>query len=108
MQVTDKMPDIPPQEDPEITSRKADHIRINLEEDVRSSLTTGLEKYRFVHEALPEMNLSDVDLSQTIFGKTVRAPLLISSMTGGTEEAGRINPQGPLSPEAYPRRGARP
>jgi len=78
-------------DDPDITSRKADHIRINLEEDVRSSLTTGLENYRFVHEALPEINLEDVDLSQRLFGRSVRAPLLISSMTGGTAEAGKIN-----------------
>jgi isopentenyl-diphosphate delta-isomerase len=78
-------------ENPAIASRKADHIRINLEEDVRSGLTTGLENYRFIHEALPELDLEAVDLSQKLFGRTVRAPLLISSMTGGTEEAGRIN-----------------
>jgi isopentenyl-diphosphate delta-isomerase len=80
-----------PQEDPLISGRKADHIRINLEEDVRSAITTGLENYRFIHEALPELNLEDVDLSQQLFGKRVRAPLLISSMTGGTAEAGNIN-----------------
>jgi isopentenyl-diphosphate Delta-isomerase len=74
-----------------ISSRKADHIRINLEEDVRSSLTTGLENFRFIHQALPEIDLDQVDLSQTLFQKTVRVPLLISSMTGGTENAGRIN-----------------
>ncbi len=72
-------------------SRKADHIRINLEEDVRSSLTTGLEQFRFIHQALPEMDLGDVDLSQQLFGRSVAAPILISSMTGGTAEAGRIN-----------------
>lgn len=79
------------QADPIIESRKADHIRINLEEDVRSTLTTGLENYRFIHQALPEINLDDVDLSQELFGRQVRAPILISSMTGGTPEAGRIN-----------------
>jgi isopentenyl-diphosphate delta-isomerase len=78
-------------QDPAIESRKADHIRINLEEDVRSGITTGLENYRFVHEALPELDLDAVDMAQKLFGRTVRAPLLISSMTGGTEEAGRIN-----------------
>ena len=72
-------------------TRKADHIRINLEEDVVSGLTTGLEHYRFVHQALPELDLNAVDLSQELFGRTVRAPILISSMTGGTQEAGRIN-----------------
>jgi isopentenyl-diphosphate Delta-isomerase len=71
--------------------RKSDHIRVNLEEDVRSSLTTGLEQYRFIHQALPEIDLDAVDLSQVLFARTVRAPLLISSMTGGTAEAGRIN-----------------
>ena len=74
-----------------IDERKADHIRINLDEDVRSGIRTGLEKYRFTHEALPEIALSDVDLSLTLFGKKLRAPILISSMTGGTEEAGEIN-----------------
>ena len=75
----------------QISSRKSDHIRINLEEDVRSGLTTGLERYHFIHQALPELNLNEIDLSQSIFRQTVRAPILISSMTGGTEEAAVIN-----------------
>jgi len=74
-----------------IGSRKDDHIRINLEQNVGSGLTTGLERYRFMHRALPEMNLDDVDLSQTLFNKQLRAPILISSMTGGTNQAGQLN-----------------
>ncbi len=74
-----------------ISERKSDHIRINLENDVRSGVTTGLEKYRFFHRALPEINLEDVDLSLEIFGKRLQAPILISSMTGGTQEAAKIN-----------------
>ncbi len=74
-----------------LPSRKADHIRINLEEDVRSSLTNGLENYHFVHRALPEMDLDDVDLSIRLFGKALKAPILISSMTGGTAQAASIN-----------------
>jgi len=73
------------------SSRKADHIRINLDEDVRSGLTSGLERYRFTHQALPELNLEDIDLNSGLFGRELRAPILISSMTGGTEQAGRIN-----------------
>lgn len=73
------------------TSRKTDHIKINLEEDVQSHLTTGLEKLFFLHEALPDLDLDEVDTSIQIFSKTLSAPLLISSMTGGTEEAQRIN-----------------
>ncbi len=74
-----------------IEQRKADHIKINLEKDVRSALTTGLENYRFIHEALPELNLEDVDTSLTLFNKHLDAPILISSMTGGTRQAGTIN-----------------
>lgn len=74
-----------------ISARKSDHIRINLEQDVRSGLTTGLENYRFIHRAMPELDLSDVDLSQQVFGKKLQAPILISSMTGGNEEAAGIN-----------------
>ena len=73
-------------------ARKADHIRINLEEDVQfPRLTTGLEKFRFVHQALPELNMAQVNLAVELFGHAVQVPLLISSMTGGTEVAERIN-----------------
>lgn len=74
-----------------IGNRKSDHIRINLEKDVRSDLTTGLERYRFTHQALPELNLEDIDLSLTLFGRSLRSPILISSMTGGTSEAAALN-----------------
>jgi isopentenyl-diphosphate delta-isomerase len=78
-------------ESPILSSRKADHIRINLEQDVSSAITTGLETYRFVHEAVPNLNLAEIDLGQVIFGKRIAAPILVSSMTGGTTEAARIN-----------------
>jgi isopentenyl-diphosphate delta-isomerase len=74
-----------------IRSRKSDHIRINLEEDVQSGLTTGLERYRFTHRALPELDLDAVDLRAELFGRRLNAPLLISSMTGGTAESADIN-----------------
>lgn len=75
-----------------LEQRKAEHLRINLERDVRfPRLTSGLERYRFVHCALPDLALTGVDLSTAFLGKPLRLPLLISSMTGGTAEAGRIN-----------------
>jgi isopentenyl-diphosphate Delta-isomerase len=74
-----------------LEQRKADHIQINLDKDVTSSLTTGLEHYRLIHHAAPELDLAAVDTATTLLGKTLRAPLLISSMTGGTERAGEIN-----------------
>jgi isopentenyl-diphosphate delta-isomerase len=77
--------------DTELVNRKSDHIKINLEQDVRSALTTGLENYHFVHEALPELDLKRVDTTLDLFGKRLAAPILISSMTGGTAEAETIN-----------------
>ena len=74
-----------------IGQRKADHIKINLEKDVRSALTTGLENYLFTHEALPELDLNRIDTSLSLFGKRLAAPILISSMTGGTADAEVIN-----------------
>lgn len=75
-----------------IESRKADHIRICLEEDVSGQgITTGLERYRFVHQALPEIDLRSVDTSRKLWYWTLRLPLLISSMTGGAPRAGEIN-----------------
>jgi isopentenyl-diphosphate delta-isomerase len=71
--------------------RKADHIRINLDEDVQHrEVTTGLERYRFVHDALPELDLDAIDLSTTFLGHRLRAPILISSMTGGVEDGWEI------------------
>ncbi len=77
--------------DTEIKDRKVDHIKINLEKDVRSALTTGFENYRFIHEALPELDLERVETSLSLFGKKLAAPILISSMTGGSDEAETIN-----------------
>ena len=74
--------------------RKSDHIRINLQEDVDFKHdSTGFERYRFIHCALPDFSLADVDTSTTLLGKRWAAPLLISSMTGGTPEASTINQQ---------------
>jgi isopentenyl-diphosphate delta-isomerase len=73
------------------SNRKAAHIKINLEEDVQSGLTTGLEHLHFTHQALPEIDLTDVDVSTAFFDKTLSTPILISAMTGGTDEAQSIN-----------------
>ncbi|HEY9761819.1 MAG TPA: type 2 isopentenyl-diphosphate Delta-isomerase [Trichocoleus sp.] len=76
----------------ETQNRKADHIRICLDADVQCQQnTTGLERYRFMHCCLPELDQSDIDLRTSFLGKPVGVPLLISSMTGGTEQAQHIN-----------------
>ena len=72
--------------------RKADHLRVCLEEDVQSHrVTNGLDRYRFTHCCLPELDRKDIDISTVFLGKRVATPLLISSMTGGTEHARQIN-----------------
>ena len=64
----------------ETQTRKADHIRICLDEDVQCrQVTTGLERYRFTHCCLPEIDREDLDLRTPFLGKTLRVPLLISS-----------------------------
>jgi isopentenyl-diphosphate delta-isomerase len=75
-----------------LEQRKAEHLHINLEQDVSfPQITNGLEHYRFAHTALPEICLEDVDLTTAFLGRRLQMPLLISSMTGGTTEAQRIN-----------------
>ncbi len=73
-------------------TRKDDHLRICLEEDVQfRQLSHGLDRYNFTHCCLPELDLSEIDISTSFLGKHLETPLLISSMTGGTEKAKIIN-----------------
>ena len=73
-------------------TRKADHLRICLESDVQfHNVTNGLDRYRFTHCCLPELNRNEITTHTTFLGKELGAPLLISSMTGGTEQAKMIN-----------------
>lgn len=75
-----------------ISSRKQDHLDIVLTQPVGSKgVTTGFERFFFEHCALPEICLDQVDLGSELWGKSLRAPLLISSMTGGTPAAHQIN-----------------
>jgi isopentenyl-diphosphate delta-isomerase len=71
--------------------RKSRHLDVCLEEDVASRLDAGWDAVRLRHEALPEIALADVDVGTEFLGQPLRAPLLISSMTGGTARAGEIN-----------------
>lgn len=74
-----------------IYKRKDDHIRINSEEDVNSTISTGLEHYYFDHQALPELDLDQINIETTIFDKKQKAPIFISSMIGGTRDSFELN-----------------
>jgi isopentenyl-diphosphate delta-isomerase len=71
--------------------RKTRHLDVCLDVDVASKLDAGWSAVRLRHEALPEIALADVDVGTTFLGLSLRAPLIISSMTGGTARAGEIN-----------------
>jgi len=73
-------------------NRKAEHIRISLEEDVRARLvTTGFEDAHLVHQALPEINRDKIRLTTTAFSHKFSAPIIVGAMTGGTQKATKIN-----------------
>jgi isopentenyl-diphosphate Delta-isomerase len=72
--------------------RKKEHLEICLDtERVTGASRTGFDRYYFVHNALPELDIDELDLSTTFLGKRLRAPILISSMTGGFDLARQVN-----------------
>lgn len=76
----------------QIKKRKVDHLSICLKKDVEcKNVTTGLEYVYIVHNALPEIDLDDVDTSSDFFGYKLSFPLLFDSITGGSKEAKQVN-----------------
>jgi len=76
----------------EHASRKADHLDLCATDDVAfQGKTTLLEQVQLVHDALPELAVDDVDLTTTLVGRMLRAPVVIAAMTGGLERAERVN-----------------
>jgi len=76
----------------DIEKRKSQHIDITLNKDVEGrNITTGFEKYRFIHEAFPELNFQEITSEAAFLKKKLNVPFVISSMTGGTERANAIN-----------------
>jgi isopentenyl-diphosphate delta-isomerase len=77
--------------DPNMSQRKLDHIALALGPRSQFDTPTGFDNLHFVHQALPEISLEEIDLSCEFLGKKLTAPLLIASMTGGPIQGGRIN-----------------
>jgi isopentenyl-diphosphate delta-isomerase len=71
--------------------RKGDHLRIAAGPGVGHRAGTGLEAVRLRHRALPESDLASIDLATDLLGHQLAAPLIVSAMTGGTQEAASIN-----------------
>lgn len=75
----------------DMLKRKTEHLDVVLNQNVRTASSTGFESVRFLHNAMPELDLDAVDLSAEFLGKRLGAPFLISSMTGGPMKAALIN-----------------
>lgn len=76
----------------DLGQRKAEHLDLAAREEVEPDETDALFScVRLVHRALPELKLSDIELSAELCGGRLRAPLMITGMTGGTERAGQVN-----------------
>ena len=73
-----------------IENRKIDHINICLKENVEADYNYW-QDISLVHNALPEIDKNEIDLKIKVFGKELKAPLIISAMTGGCETAKKIN-----------------
>ena len=72
--------------------RKASHLGIAATEEVEAAVTrAGRHTVQLPHVALPEAHPDELDLSVTLLGKRLAAPLLIAGITGGSERAGRVN-----------------
>jgi len=76
-----------------IQQRKKDHVDLCVTGDVGYEMPTGFDAFYFRHNALPEVNLNDVSVDASLLGRSFSFPLMISSMTGGYSDAGRINAQ---------------
>lgn len=77
---------------PNTPSRKKDHVDLCVNEQVSFRMkSNGLEQWEFVHNALPELNLEDIDASTTFLGRPISFPLMLTGMTGGYADAERIN-----------------
>lgn len=75
----------------DIFGRKADHLDLAANGDVGFRKTHLLECVELLHDALPELDFDEIDLGCSLVGKSLRAPIVIAAMTGGTERARHIN-----------------
>ncbi|MEO1023374.1 MAG: type 2 isopentenyl-diphosphate Delta-isomerase [Bacteroidota bacterium] len=74
-----------------IKNRKKDHVQLTITESTQYQKTSGFERFDFVHNALPEVNLQEVSAETPLLGRLFSLPLFISSMTGGYSESGPVN-----------------
>jgi len=75
----------------QLDDRKRSHLALCATEDVEHHGRTLLDDVHLLHDALPELSIDEIDLETELLGRRLDAPILISGMSGGTPEAGRLN-----------------
>ena len=75
----------------DIQGRKADHLVIASTKPITMSRSAGFDAVELIHHALPEVDLDRISLATTFLGHRLSAPILVSSMTGGTDRGREIN-----------------
>ncbi len=85
----------------EVKQRKIEHVNIALEQNVSVPQSANWRDIRFVHQALPEVDLDDIDTSVTFLGHTLDYPIFMSSLTGGHPDVVKINRNLALAAERY-------
>src|SRR6266567_4600865 len=75
----------------QVKQRKLEHVNIALEQDVSVPQRANWNDIHFVHQALPEVDLDEIDTSVTFLGHILRSPIFISSLTGGHPDVTNIN-----------------
>ena len=81
-------------------SRKDQHVKVAIEKNVSSDYNYW-DDIKLVHNALPEIQKKDIDLSIKLFNKKIAAPIIIASMTGGYSKAKKINENLAIAAEKF-------
>ncbi len=85
----------------EVKQRKAEHVQVALKQDLSAPQPAGWRDVRLVHQALPEVDLDEIDTSVHFLGHTLKYPILISGMTGGHPDVAAINRNLALAAQRY-------
>ncbi len=85
----------------EVRQRKAEHVAVALQHNVSAPQVASWADIQLVHQALPEVDLDDIDTSVEFLGRRLRHPIFVSSLTGGHPDVAAINERLAIIAEEY-------